>query len=98
MTFLNYTLHVHVGGVPDIDAAAKKILHDWNSYVLIYLLFFIAICHYSGAIKFFTHPPKEQTLPAHLSAEIVHEWSKAFDVVSKNNSNDFITFINAERC
>ncbi|XP_019864451.1 PREDICTED: guanine nucleotide-binding protein-like 3 homolog [Amphimedon queenslandica] len=60
------------GGVPDIDAAAKKILHDWNS----------------GAIKYFTHPPEEQTLPAHISAEIVHEWSKAFDISGVKEEED----------
>lgn len=34
-----------------------------------------------GQIKFYTHPPEQQTLPAHISAEIVREWGKAFDMV-----------------
>lgn len=27
-----------VGGIPDINAAARKVLHDWNSYVLFILV------------------------------------------------------------
>ena len=31
---------------------------------------------------FYTHPPEEHRLPTHLSADIVSEWSKEFDLVS----------------
>ena len=37
---------------------------------------------YSGKIVFYTHPPEQSTLPTHISAEIVSEWSKEFDIVS----------------
>ncbi|EDO46882.1 predicted protein, partial [Nematostella vectensis] len=53
------------GGVPDINAAGKTLLRDWNS----------------GKIQFYTHPPEEHKLPTHISAEVVAEWSKEFDLV-----------------
>ena len=31
---------------------------------------------------FYTHPPEQHSLPSHLSADIVSEWSKEFDIVS----------------
>ena len=31
---------------------------------------------------FYTHPPEQHDLPAHLSAEIVQIWGTEFDVVS----------------
>lgn len=52
------------GGIPDCNAAAKYILHDWNI----------------GRITFYTHPPEQHS--AHVSAEIVKEWSAAFDIDS----------------
>ena len=36
----------------------------------------------SGKIVFYTHPPEQHSLPSHLSADIVSEWSKEFDIVS----------------
>ncbi|XP_028410839.1 guanine nucleotide-binding protein-like 3 homolog [Dendronephthya gigantea] len=54
------------GGVPDVNAAAKAVLGDWNS----------------GKIVFYTHPPEQHDLPAHLSAEIVQRWGTEFDVGS----------------
>ncbi|KAJ7328619.1 Guanine nucleotide-binding protein-like 3 [Desmophyllum pertusum] len=54
------------GGVPNVNAAGKTVLKDWNS----------------GKIVFYTHPPEQHTLPTHLSADIVSEWSKEFDVGS----------------
>lgn len=54
------------GGIPDVKAAAKAILCDWNS----------------GKIVFYTHPPEQHFLPAHLSAEIVQRWGTEFDVAS----------------
>ena len=41
------------------------------------LLYFVD----SGRIKFYTHPPDQQSLPTHISAEIVKEWGAAFDLV-----------------
>lgn len=35
-----------------------------------------------GRIKFYTHPPEEWSLPSHVSADIVKEWGKAFDLQS----------------
>ncbi|XP_065910056.1 guanine nucleotide-binding protein-like 3 homolog [Dysidea avara] len=52
------------GGIPDCTAAAKSLLHDWNT----------------GRITFYTHPPEQHI--AHMSAEIVKEWSTAFDLDS----------------
>ena len=62
------------GGVPDVNAAAKAVLGDWNS----------------GKIVFYTHPPEQHDLPAHLSAEIVQRWGSEFDVASleKQESED----------
>ena len=37
----------------------------------------------SGKIVFYTHPPEQHSLPTHLSADIVSEWSKEFDLVSE---------------
>ena len=54
------------GGVPDVDAAARVVLHDWNG----------------GKISFYTHPPDPATSAHHVSAEIVSEWSAAFDLKS----------------
>ncbi|XP_046840446.1 guanine nucleotide-binding protein-like 3 homolog isoform X2 [Xenia sp. Carnegie-2017] len=54
------------GGVPDVNAAAKAVLGDWNS----------------GKIVFYTHPPDQHHLPAHVSAEIVQRWGTEFDLIS----------------
>ncbi|KAK1151378.1 guanine nucleotide-binding protein-like 3-like protein [Acipenser oxyrinchus oxyrinchus] len=52
------------GGVPDHDKAAKSVLLDWTG----------------GRISYFTHPPEIHSLPTHVSAEIVMEMGKAFDL------------------
>lgn len=52
------------GGVPDILAAARSVLTDWNS----------------GKIRYYTVPPEEPV--SQLSAEIVSEMSKEFDINS----------------
>ncbi|CAH3046965.1 unnamed protein product, partial [Porites lobata] len=54
------------GGIPNVVAAGKAVLKDWNS----------------GKIVFYTHPPEQHSLPSHLSADIVSEWSKEFDIGS----------------
>lgn len=50
--------------MPDVLAAARSILSDWNS----------------GKIKYCTHPPKNEQNQVHISASIVHEGAKEFDV------------------
>ncbi|XP_013772982.1 guanine nucleotide-binding protein-like 3 homolog isoform X2 [Limulus polyphemus] len=60
------------GGIADIEAAARKLLTDWNI----------------GKIKYYTHPPESQTLPAHISAELVAEMGKAFDIDSLENEEE----------
>ena len=40
----------------------------------------------SGKISFYTHPPDPATNVHHVSAEIVSEWSAAFDLVSLTHS------------
>ena len=37
----------------------------------------------SGRITFYTHPPEQSHGSERMPAEIVSEWSKAFDLVSK---------------
>ncbi|XP_058940378.2 guanine nucleotide-binding protein-like 3 homolog [Pocillopora verrucosa] len=61
------------GGIPNVNAAGKSVLKDWNS----------------GKIVFYTHPPEQHKLPTHLSADIVSEWSKEFDLGSlQQNEHD----------
>ncbi|XP_070557670.1 guanine nucleotide-binding protein-like 3 homolog [Ptychodera flava] len=52
------------GGIPNVNKAAKTVLKDWNS----------------GKITYYTHPPEQHTLPTHISADVVGELSKAFDI------------------
>ncbi|KAI0218800.1 Guanine nucleotide-binding protein-like 3 [Lamellibrachia satsuma] len=51
-------------GVPDVNRAAKMMLQDWNM----------------GKITFYTEPPEEHTAASHLSAEIVTQLGKEFDI------------------
>ncbi|XP_018798971.1 PREDICTED: guanine nucleotide-binding protein-like 3 homolog [Bactrocera latifrons] len=52
-------------GVPDVVAAARSVLNDWNS----------------GKIKYCTQPPEtEQRDDVHVSAAIVHSDAREFDV------------------
>uniref|UniRef100_UPI00398F35D2 guanine nucleotide-binding protein-like 3-like protein n=1 Tax=Pristiophorus japonicus TaxID=55135 RepID=UPI00398F35D2 len=59
------------GGLPDHERAAKAVLSDWTS----------------GKICYFTHPPETHTLPTHISAEIVAELGKAFDIEELEKGN-----------
>lgn len=52
------------GGIPDIIAAARSVLEDWNS----------------GKIRYYTVPPEQPE--CHVSAEIVSQISKEFDIDS----------------
>ncbi|KAL5517372.1 hypothetical protein EMCRGX_G002910 [Ephydatia muelleri] len=64
------------GGIPDTEAVAKAVIRDWNT----------------GRIKFYTHPPDQQSLPTHISAEIVKEWGAAFDLkaLEDEEKNDLL--------
>ncbi len=77
-------LSCSVGGVPDIDSAARSVLRDWNTYVAIICPPPSPPCNLSlssrGRIKFFTHPPEQSSLPSHVSSDIVRSWSAAFDM------------------
>jgi len=52
------------GGIPNQGMAARLVLNDWNN----------------GKIKYFTHPPETETKETHVSAEIVTEFAKEFDL------------------
>ncbi|KAL3853422.1 hypothetical protein ACJMK2_016960 [Sinanodonta woodiana] len=52
------------GGVPDVNRAAKAVLQDWNG----------------GKITYFTHPPEQTSLPTHISAELVTQMGKEFEI------------------
>ncbi|CAG9828930.1 unnamed protein product [Diabrotica balteata] len=54
------------GGVPDAVAAARGLLEDWNN----------------GKIKYYTVPPEEPQNNVHISAAIVTEVAKEFDLDS----------------
>lgn len=66
------------GGIPDTEMAARKFLTDWNK----------------GKIKYFTHPPANQEIPSYISAQIVEEMGKGFDLSllesEENELNDLI--------
>ncbi|XP_063705918.1 guanine nucleotide-binding protein-like 3 homolog [Culicoides brevitarsis] len=50
------------GGIPDVKAAARSLIHDWNT----------------GKIKYFTHPPDVNNENVHLGSTIVTEQVKEF--------------------
>lgn len=50
------------GGVPDTKAAARSLIHDWNT----------------GKIKYFTHPPEQHDADVHLDAAIITTQVKEF--------------------
>ncbi|VDP60169.1 unnamed protein product, partial [Heligmosomoides polygyrus] len=57
------------GARPDTNAAAKHVLHEWNS----------------GKLRYYTHPPEDpstQKPETAVSAEIVSQFSKEFDIDS----------------
>ncbi|XP_023232967.1 guanine nucleotide-binding protein-like 3 homolog [Centruroides sculpturatus] len=66
------------GGVPDTEMAARKFLNDWNK----------------GKIKYFTHPPIDRERPSYISAEIVAEMGKDFNLTlletEENELNDLV--------
>ena len=51
------------GGIPDMKAAARVVLTDWNN----------------GRIPYYTSPPKRDAHKEHAGAEIVTDWSAEFD-------------------
>jgi len=60
------------GGVPDRTMAARRVLMDWNS----------------GKIKYFTHPPEENSPESFLGAEIVEQFAAEFDLKDLDNKMD----------
>ncbi|CAJ0957697.1 unnamed protein product, partial [Mesorhabditis belari] len=53
------------GGVPDINAAARHVLNDWNS----------------GRLRYYTQPPEQAPVNENLeAAQIVAQFSKEFDI------------------
>lgn len=51
------------GGIPDLKAAARVVLTDWNN----------------GRIPYFTSPPAREANKEHATAEIVGNWSEEFN-------------------
>lgn len=72
------------GGIPDTLAAARSILDDWNSGKI---RFVVDTCTERNLIVILTHNFRYYTVPpeqpvCHISAEIVSEMAKEFDIES----------------
>lgn len=69
------------GGVPDITAAAKSILQDWNN----------------GKITFYTVPPERKLDTTHEKASVVQYWGADFDLkaIEKEEQEDMKDLISA---
>ena len=59
-----------------LQSGWARLLNYFKDKLLFYLF-----AVFSGKIVFYTHPPEQHTLPTHLSADIVSQWSKEFDLV-----------------
>uniref|UniRef100_H2Z4T2 Guanine nucleotide-binding protein-like 3 N-terminal domain-containing protein n=1 Tax=Ciona savignyi TaxID=51511 RepID=H2Z4T2_CIOSA len=59
------------GGLPNVDFAAKSVLHDWNS----------------GRISYYTHPPLQDDKASHIGAKIVGKMAQEFDWNSLEEDN-----------
>ncbi|CAH0395553.1 unnamed protein product [Bemisia tabaci] len=57
---------VRVCGIPDLEGAARTLMHDWHR----------------GKIRYFTVPPEKDPSEIHLSAKIVNEVAAEFNVDS----------------
>lgn len=75
------------GGVPDTIAAARSILEDWNSGKIRYLwnivFYRLSNIKYNNLycfLRYYTVPPEQPD--CHVSAEIVSQISKEFDIES----------------
>lgn len=75
------------GGVPDTIAAARSILEDWNSGKIRYLwnivFYRLSNIKYNNLycfLRYYTVPPEQPD--CHVSAEIVSQVSKEFDIES----------------
>lgn len=62
------------GGVPDVRAAARSLIEDWNI----------------GKIKYCTHPPLDNSLDIHLSASIVVNNPSEQKELNVDNLDDFM--------
>ncbi|CAI2164542.1 3340_t:CDS:2 [Funneliformis geosporum] len=65
------------GGIPDIDSAAKIVLHDWNS----------------GKIPYYTVPPTTAKDNVILDSTIVSTWSKEFNLNEVCNETEDQTIL-----
>ena len=66
--------------VPCSRIGTRGAIENALSSTIHLLLCFVS---YRGQIKFYTHPPEARSLPTHLSAEVVTQWSKEFDWVRR---------------
>ncbi|KAG5670945.1 hypothetical protein PVAND_001174 [Polypedilum vanderplanki] len=62
------------GGVPDVRAAARSLIQDWNT----------------GKIKYCTHPPVDNSMDIHLSAAIVDNSSSDNKEFCVDNLDEFM--------
>ncbi|CAG8616116.1 9708_t:CDS:2 [Funneliformis caledonium] len=65
------------GGIPDLDSAAKIVLHDWNS----------------GKIPYYTVPPTAAKDNVILGSTIVSTWSKEFNLDEVCNESEDQTIL-----
>ena len=77
------------GGVFNQSAAARRVLRDWNTCVVLLMIIFkiymynsctLVFYLFSGNIIYYTLPPVQHTLPCHINANIVQKMSNAFDI------------------
>jgi hypothetical protein len=76
------------GAVPDVLGAAKKILHEWNTYAFDSFFCLFQLCSNDsgcsiicrGKIKYFTCPPETFSPTTHLAATIVADMAKEFSL------------------
>ncbi|KAF5291181.1 hypothetical protein FQA39_LY14423 [Lamprigera yunnana] len=75
------------GGIPNVEAAARDLVADWNQ----------------GKIKYYTVPPEDSEAEIHISSKIITEAGKEFDIenfesmetevlekLPKNDTNAFL--------
>lgn len=78
------------GGIPNTEATAKTILHDWNN----------------GKIKYYCNPPQATSKQKGGAAKVVSNFSKQLDIDNMNDddvrvlealdANDDVTFVSME--
>lgn len=78
------------GGVPDAAVAARSIIEDWNSGKIRFVLLHYSVFSYNDKfyflilknifVRYYTIPPEQPV--CHISAEIVNQMVKEFDIES----------------